>query len=103
MLKAKLNYKNKAKEEFNRMNTKQAFQKVKTLTGREPKTSCTASDTETLSKDLNTFYMRFDKLDISSKCQELLRVLPPPEPEEPAPFTEEEVQRQLNRCKAGKA
>lgn len=31
VLKAKLNYKNKVKEGFNRMNTKQAFQKVKTL------------------------------------------------------------------------
>ncbi|XP_061746154.1 zinc finger protein 514-like [Nerophis ophidion] len=85
------------------MNTKQAFQKVKTLTGCGPKTSCTVSDPETLSKDLNTFFTHFDHLDFSPECQDLLRALPPPDPEEQAPFTEEEVWQQLSRCKPGKA
>lgn len=85
------------------MNTTQAFQKVKTLTGSKPKSTRTVSDPETFTKDLNTFYTRFDNPDFSSKCQALLRALPPPDPEEPAPFTEEEVRRQLGRCKPGKA
>ena len=85
------------------MNAKQAFQKVKTLTGCEPKPTCSVSDPETLTKELNTFFTRFDNQDFSSECQALLRALPPPDPEELAPFTEEEVRCQLSRCKPGKA
>ena len=103
VLKAKLDYKNKLETEFSTMNTKQAFQKVKALTGCEPKSTCTVSDPETFTKDLNIFYTRFDNQDFSSECQALLRTLPPPDPEAPDPFTEEEVRRQLSSCKPGKA
>ena len=103
VFKAKLDYKNKLETEFSNMNTKQAFQKVKILTGCEPKSTCTVSDPETFTKELNTFFIRHDNQDFSSECQVLLRALPPPDPEEPAPFTEEEVRRQLSRCKPGKA
>ncbi|KAK0139949.1 hypothetical protein N1851_023110 [Merluccius polli] len=81
VFKAKLDYKNKLETEFSNMNTKQ----------------------ETFTKELNTFFTRHDNQDFSSECQVLLRALPPPDPEEPAPFTEEEVRRELSRCKPGKA
>ena len=85
------------------LNTKQAFQKVKTLTGCEPKPTCSVSDPETHTKELNTFFTCFDNQDFSSECQALLRALSLPDPEKPAPFTEEEVRHQLSRCKPGKA
>ena len=97
VFKAKLDYKNKLETEFSNMNTKQAFQKVKILTGCEPKSTCTVSDPETFTKELNTFFTRHDNQDFLSECQVLLRAL------QPAPFTEEEVRHQLSRCKPGKA
>ncbi|KAJ8353691.1 hypothetical protein SKAU_G00212580 [Synaphobranchus kaupii] len=73
------------------MNTKQAFQKVKTLTVCEPKPNlCAITDPESFAKELNTFYARFDTRDFSAECEGWLRALPPPDPEEPAPFREEE-------------
>ena len=103
IFKAKLDYKHKLEAEFSTMNTKQAFQKVKTLTGGKPKSTCTESDPETFTTALDKFYTRFDNQDFSPECQAILRTLPPPDPEEPAPFTEEEVRHQLSRCKTCKA
>ncbi|KAJ8364925.1 hypothetical protein SKAU_G00137560 [Synaphobranchus kaupii] len=39
----------------------------------------------------------------SEECRALLETLPIPEPAHPAPFTVEDVRRQLSRCKPGKA
>ncbi|KAG5852646.1 hypothetical protein ANANG_G00064730 [Anguilla anguilla] len=86
------------------MNTKQVFQKVKTLTGCEPKPNlCAITDPESFARERNTFYARFDTNDFSAECERWLRALPPPDPEEMAPFTEEEVWRQLSQCKLAKA
>ena len=86
------------------MNTKQAFQKVKILTGCEPKPSLSAvTNPESFAKKLNSFYARFETQDFSTECEEWLRALPQLDPDEPAPFTEEDVQCQLSRCKPGKA
>lgn len=76
---------------------------MRTLTGHEPKSTCTVSNPETFTRELNTFYTRFDNHDFSTKCQNWLRALPLPDPAEPAPFTEEELRRQLSCCKPGKA
>lgn len=59
IFKAKLKYKNKLESEFASMDTKRAFQRVKTLTGCETKSNkCTITDPESFSKELNTFYTR---------------------------------------------
>lgn len=87
------------------MNTKQAFKKVWTLTGWEFRTtSCanSATDPALFVKQLNAFYAHFDKQDFSTECEELLRALPLPDPEEPSPFSVEDVRCQLRRCKLGK-
>lgn len=85
------------------MNTKQTFQRVRALTGHEPKSTCTVSDPETFTRELNTFYTRLDNHNFSTECQNWLWALPLPGPAEPAPFTEEEVRCQLSCCKSGKA
>lgn len=86
------------------MNTKQAFQKIKLLTGLDPKPKLTAiTDPISFAETLNTFYTRFDTVDFTKECKALLETLPILEPAHHAPFTEEDVRRQLNRCKPGKA
>lgn len=78
------------------MNTKQAFQKVKILTGCESNSNtCIITDPESFAKELNTFYARFDILDFTAEYEALLEAISLPEAAEPAPFTEEDVQRQL--------
>lgn len=99
-----MKFKGKLESEFANMNTRQAFQRVKILTGCEPKsTTCAITDPESFANELNTFFARFDTLDFTAECGALLEALPLPETVEPAPFTEEDVWRQLNRCKLGKA
>ena len=101
---AKLKYKEKLEQEFSTMNTKEAFQKVRTLTGYDPKPKLAAiTDPAKFAEDLNTFYTRFDTINCSEECKELLETLPIPEPAHPAPFTVEDVRRQLSRCKPGKS
>ncbi|KAJ8361261.1 hypothetical protein SKAU_G00177860 [Synaphobranchus kaupii] len=86
------------------MNTKEAFQKVKTLTGYDSKPMPSAiTDPLSFAEDLNIFYARFDTTNCSEECKALLETLPIPEPAHPAPFTVEDVRRQLSRCKPGKA
>ena len=103
IIKAKHKYKDKLEQEFSTMNTKQAFHKVKILTGQPPnQTQSTITDPTTFAATLNSFYARFDTRDHSATCEELLNALPPDAPTQP-PFTTVEVQQQLSRCKAGKA
>ncbi|KAI2649485.1 RNA-directed DNA polymerase from mobile element jockey [Labeo rohita] len=103
IIRAKMQYKNKLEQEFSNMNTKQAFQKIKKLTGQEQNHHHQSSpDPLYLANTLNSFFNRFDTHDHTPTCEELLRTLPIHEPQHP-PFTEEDVQWQLARCKAGKA
>lgn len=56
VFKAKLKYKDKLEREFSNMNTKQAFQKVQTLTGCSPKPSTvTTMDPVQFVGELNDF------------------------------------------------
>ncbi len=104
VFKAKLKFKSKLGSEFASMKIKQAFHRVKILTGCKPKpNTCALTDPELFAKELNTFFARFDTLDFTAECEALLEALPLPEAVEPAPFTEEDVRRQLSRCKLGKA
>ncbi|KAJ8355029.1 hypothetical protein SKAU_G00225960 [Synaphobranchus kaupii] len=85
------------------MNTKEAFQKVRTLIGYDSKPMPSAvTDPLSFAEDLNIFYARFDTTNCSEECRALLETLPIPEPAHPAPFTVEDVRRQLSRCKPGK-
>ncbi len=71
--KAKLRYKEKLELEFNTMNTRQAFQKVRTLTGLDPQPRLAAiNDPTTFAETLNTFYSQFDTMDCSEECEALL-------------------------------
>jgi hypothetical protein len=63
---AKLRYKDKVEEKFRNMNTKEAFQHLKTMTeDSDPKAVAqpTPGDPAAFAADLNTFYNRFDKAD----------------------------------------
>ncbi|KAL0178989.1 hypothetical protein M9458_024431, partial [Cirrhinus mrigala] len=103
IIRAKMQYKHKLEQEFSNMNTKQAFQKIKKLTGHEQNHHYQSSpDPLHLANTLNSFFNQFDTHDHTPTCEELLRTLPIHEPQHP-PFTEEDVQWQLARCKAGKA
>lgn len=62
------------------MNIKQALQKVKTLAGCKPKPSCSVSNPETLSKDLNTYFTRFDMEDFLPECLSFAERPPTPKP-----------------------
>ena len=56
ILEAKLKYKNDMEQEFRNMNTKEAFNKVKILTGGETKQkNCTTPDPLNFANTLNTF------------------------------------------------
>jgi len=67
VFKAKLKFKDKLEQEFGNMNTKQAFRRVKTLTGYQPKSNpCAITDTVSFAKELNTFDTRFDTQDFSA-------------------------------------
>lgn len=85
------------------MNTRQAFQKVKTLTGSTPKTCASPAAPVSFTTDLNNFFARFDTTDFSTECESQLRDLPAPEQPYPMPFIERDVYHQLTSCKIGKA
>ncbi|KAJ8353443.1 hypothetical protein SKAU_G00210100 [Synaphobranchus kaupii] len=86
------------------MNTTEAFQKVRTLTGNDSKPMPSAiTDPLSFAEDLNIFYARFDTTNCSEECRALLETLLIPEPAHPSPFTVEDVRRQLSRCKPSKA
>lgn len=88
--------------EFANIKTKQAFQKVKILTGCESKSNtCAITDPESFTEELITFFPFFDTLDFTAECEALLEALP--ESVKPAPVTEKDGWHQLNRCKVGKA
>ncbi|KAK0151435.1 hypothetical protein N1851_007272 [Merluccius polli] len=83
------------------MNTRQAFQMAKTLTGNAPRPSTPISPEQ--GHQLNIFCNRFDADDYTEECRRQLDALPLLDPNDPAPFSEEDVRRQLRRCKPGKA
>ncbi len=59
IIKAKLKYKDWLEQEFSSINTKQAFNKVKLLTGQLPSqahSTITVSDPTTFADTLNSFY-----------------------------------------------
>ncbi len=69
------------------MNTKQAFHKVKALTGCESRQNhSTITDPTTFPNTLNTFYTQFDIHKHSVAFEELQRALPFHKPTHP-PFT----------------
>ncbi len=85
------------------MNTRQAYQKVRTLTGTTSRTRTSLTDPISFTVELNNFFARFDKADHSAECESLLRDIPALEHPFSIPFTEEDVYHQLRRCKSGKA
>ncbi|KAK0144336.1 hypothetical protein N1851_017299 [Merluccius polli] len=102
--KAKLAYKDKLEQDFSSMNTRQAFQKVKTLTGTTSKASTPAPiDPNAFTRNLNNFYARFDNMNFTTECERLLGSLPTPEQPNLVFPTVEDVHQHLRRCKTGKA
>ena len=100
---AKRELKNKTEQEFSRMNTKAAYQHLKSMmteaSTNPPKV--TSSDPLTLATQLNLFYNRFDKTDFSNECSRLMS-----EGQLVAgdvTITETEVRTQLRRVKPSKA
>ncbi|CAJ1059674.1 hypothetical protein DPX16_20559, partial [Xyrichtys novacula] len=88
--KAKLRYKDRIEQEFSSINTRQAYQKIKTLTGQAPSLGHKIStNAATFADSLNSFYTRFDTADHSALCDELLSALPPDAPSQP-PFSVED-------------
>ncbi|ROL44848.1 hypothetical protein DPX16_22665 [Anabarilius grahami] len=86
------------------MNTRQAFQKVRTLTGTSLKASIsTSTNLNSFTKDLNNFYARFDTLNCPNECEKLLRSLSAPKQPHFVPLMVGDVHQQLRRCKTGKA
>ena len=85
------------------MNTRQAYQKVRTLTSTTSRTCTSPTDPISFTVELNNFFARFDKADHSAECERLLRDLPALEHPYSIPFTERDVCHQLRRCKSGKA
>lgn len=80
---AKLRYKEKLELEFSTMNTKQAFQKVRTLTGQNRKTMSPARNNPvTFIENLNTFYTRI----YTEDCRALLETISPPLSRTPSPL-----------------
>ncbi len=99
-----LAYKDKLEQDFSSMNTRQAFQKVRTHTGTTSKVKVPILvDSHSFTRDLNHFYARFDNLNYTSECERLLRSLPTPEQSHFVPFTVDDAYQQLRRCKTGKA
>lgn len=95
IIKAKMQYRDRLEQEFRNVNTKQAFQKVKILTGQQTRQdSLTKTDPLNFANSLNSFFNRFDTQDYTAACEELLKALPLEEPQHPS-FTQEDVQRQL--------
>lgn len=101
---AKRNFKQKVEDEFSQMNTRAAFQHLKTMTDsgnstcpRQP----SVLDPLTFATDLNNFYNRFDKADYSAECARLMSDAP--HVEGSVIISEEEVRTQLRRVKPTKA
>lgn len=59
--KSKLVYKNKLERDFSSMNTRQAFQKVRTLTGTTSRTCTSPTDHISFTVVLKNFFANFDK------------------------------------------
>ena len=88
-------------QKFSSMNIRQAFQMAKTLTGNAPRPSTPIPPEQ--GHQLNIFFNRFDTDDHSEECRRQLDSLPLLDSNDPAPFSEEDVRRQMRRCKPGKA
>ena len=98
-----MQYRDRLEQELSNMNTKQAFQKVKILTGQQTtQHNFTKTDPLNFANSLNSFFNWFNTQDYTATSEELLKALPLEEPQHP-PFTQEDVQQQLARCKIGKA
>lgn len=101
--KAKLAYKDKLEHGFSSMNTRQAYQKLKSLTGSTSKTCISPTDPISFTTDLNNFFARFDTTDFSAECKKELGDLPALEQPYSIWFTKRDVYHQLRSCKIGKA
>ena len=104
--KAKQNFRRKVEDEFRSMNTREAFQHLRVMmsddnTTRKPAQLPTSSDSLTFATDLNKFYNRFDQVDYSAECSELMSTSPVVEGS--VTITEEEVRTQFKRVKSTKA
>ncbi len=85
------------------MNTKQAFQRVKTLTGQSIKQPICVADLITFATNLNNFYVRFDTSDFTAECDSLLDSMPFQELDYESLLTKQDVYFQLIKCKPYKA
>ncbi|XP_031153066.1 uncharacterized protein LOC116048234 [Sander lucioperca] len=84
IIKAKMKFKDKLEREVSNMNTKQAFQRVKILTGQEQKQNhITAPDPLTSANTLNSLFAWLDTHDYSTTCEDLLSALPRQDPTYP--------------------
>ncbi len=77
------------------MNTKQAFQRVKTLTGQSIKQPICVADPITFATNLNNFYARFDTSDFTAEFDSLLDSMPFQELDYESLLTKQDVYFQL--------
>lgn len=101
--KAKLAYKDTLEHDFSSKITRQAYQKVKSLTGSTSKTRISPTNPISFTTDLNNLFARFDTTDFSAEWEKELRYLPAPEQPYCMPFIERDAYHQLRSCKIGKA
>lgn len=77
---------------------------MKTLIGTTLKASThTPTDPNSLTRDLNNFYARFDTLYCTNECESLVRSLPTPEQPHFVTLTVGDVYQQLRRYNTVKA
>ena len=85
------------------MNTKQAFQHIKKMSGSEIRsTELSYPDPLSFATELNKFYCRFDKTDCTTECTSLLSSYSTTGTLE-VKITQEDVAKQLSRTKPNKA
>ncbi len=96
-------YKNKLEQDCANTNTKQAFQRVKPLTGQSIKQPICVADPITFATNLNHFYARFDTSDFTAECDSLLDSMPFQELDYESLLTKQDVYFQLIKCKPYKA
>ena len=100
----KRKFKKKTEEEFSRMNTKVAYEHLRTMTNdsnSNKPSPVTSQNPLSFATELNTFYNRFDKSDFSTECARLMsdgQFI-----EGSITITNEDVQKQLRKVKPNKA
>jgi hypothetical protein len=100
---AKSAHRQRLEDAFNSNNHKKTWDTMKSMTGMSSPSKPILTENEgALSNDLNTFFARFESLDNSSKCTEILKAVIPA-PSDRITITEEDVRRVFRCTNTGKA